>query len=40
LTDPALDAWVYLYNRPIRQSSVVPSGSWIQHLSTRHSPLS
>jgi gamma-glutamylcyclotransferase (GGCT)/AIG2-like uncharacterized protein YtfP len=35
LLEPAVDAWVYVYNRSIREMPLISSGSWLQHLRSR-----
>lgn len=31
LLEPAIDAWIYVYNRPIDSAQLIPSGDWSEH---------
>ena len=35
LVEPAVDAWVYLYNRDVRDLPLVPAGDWRTYLRNR-----
>jgi gamma-glutamylcyclotransferase (GGCT)/AIG2-like uncharacterized protein YtfP len=35
LLDPAVDAWVYLYNRDLNDVPPIPTGDWRHYLRTR-----
>lgn len=38
LLDPAVDAWVYVYNRDIENAAKVPKGDWRRFLDTDRAP--
>lgn len=35
LTEPAVTAWIYAYNRPAATLRRVPSGDWVEHWRAR-----